>query len=589
MSGISHLPPHASNTEPLAPSFSTPPCGTARERGKSIDLATGSFQGLRVLALESRRATEIAKLIRTYGGEPSVAPAMREVAADSNQEALEFAGRLIHGDFDLVIFLTGVGVRRLTEVVASRFDKELFLEALRRVKVASRGPKSSSALRELGIPIAVTAPEPCTWREMIGALDDAFGPSLEGLRAAVQEYGTPNPELLAALDEHQVQWMRVPVYQWALPDDLEPLRNAVRSIAAGQVDVIVFLTAIQVTHLFQVAEQMGATDDLLKGMRNTVLLSIGPSTTEELGRLGVHPDFEPSHPKMGFLMNEAASCAVRLLEEKRGAVVRTTLTTRLLSTPPVILEPAATASSSAVSRPQAARQSNAIELMHEIGRRMASSDPLHSVLDQIVRFIDAMLHCDSCFIYVLEGNQLVLRASKNPHPDVIDHLHMKIGKGITGWVAEHREPVCLDSGALRDPRFQFFKDLPEDLFEAFLSVPILARDRLVGVINVQHRQSHHYTNWEVQTISMLGFLVGAGIEMARLEGENGVLVNQLETRKLVDRAKSVLQRDLAIGEEEAYHMIQKESRQRRKNMREIAEAILLSEELRKAAGIKEAT
>jgi uroporphyrinogen-III synthase len=229
-------------------------------------------------------------------------------------------------------------------------------------------------------------------------------------------------------------------------------------------------------------------------------------------------------------------------------------------------------------------QAAAIELMHDIGRRMATSDPLHSVLGQIVGFIETLLRCDSCFIYVLEDKRLMLRASKNPHPDVIDHLGLSIGQGITGWVAEHRKPVFIDAGALRDPRFQFFKDLPEDSFEAFLSVPILARGRLVGVVNVQHRQPHHYTNWEVQTISMVGFLVGAEIEMARLESEKSELSGQLETRKLVERAKGLLQRELNIDEDQAYRMMQKESRQRRKNMREIAEAIILSEELRRADG-----
>ena len=217
--------------------------------------------------------------------------------------------------------------------------------------------------------------------------------------------------------------------------------------------------------------------------------------------------------------------------------------------------------------------------MHAIGRRMASSDPLHPSLNQIVTFIETLLRCDSCFIYVLEETQLVLRASKNPHPDVIDQLGLKIGQGITGWVAEHQEPVSIDSGALRDPRFQVFKDLPEDSFEAFLSVPILARGRLVGVINVQHRQPHHYTQWEVQTISMMGFLVGAEIEMARLDSEKNVLADQLETRKLVERAKGLLQQELGINEDQAYRMMQKESRHRRKNMREIAEAVILSEEL----------
>ncbi len=285
-------------------------------------MATGSFQGLRVLALESRRATEIAKLIRAYGGEPTVAPALREIPLESNQEALDFAARLMQGGFDLVIFLTGVGVRRLTEVVGARYPRDLFLEALKRVKVASRGPKPTSALRELGIPVAVSAPEPCTWREMIGALDDAFGPSLQGLRAAVQEYGTTNPEFLAALSQRQVQWTRVPVYHWALPDDLEPLKAAVRSIAAGELDVVVFLTAVQATHLFQLAEEMGMAGALRAGMRTMVVLSIGPSATEELERQGVHPDFTPAHPKMGLLINEASQCAGKLLEEKRGAAAR---------------------------------------------------------------------------------------------------------------------------------------------------------------------------------------------------------------------------------------------------------------------------
>jgi uroporphyrinogen-III synthase len=564
-------------------------------------MAIGNFQGLRVLALESRRATEIAKLIRTYGGQPTIVPALREIPLESNHEALEFAGRLLQGDFDLVIFLTGVGVRRLTDIVESRYGRALFVEALRKVKVASRGPKVSAALRELGVPVAVATPEPSTWREMIDALDAAFGPSLEGLRAAVQEYGTTNPDLLTALSKHGVQWTRVPVYRWALPDDLEPLRDSIRAIAAGELDVIVFLTAVQVTHLFQVAEEMGSVDALRKGMQNTVVLSIGPSTSEELARYDVRPDFEPSHPKMGVLMNEASECAVRLLEEKRGPAARDILAARSHAatgtgspTPARPAEPAPVPSAILpASRPSAkpeiesvhpsgTQQANAMEFLHAIGRRMAASDPLHSVLNQIVSFIEQLLRCDSCLIYVLEENRLVLRASKNPHPEVIDHLGLRIGQGITGWVAEHQEPVCIDSGALRDPRFQFFKDLPEDSFEALLSVPILARGRLVGVINVQHRKAHHYTSWEVQTISMVGFLVGAEVEMARLESENNALSSQLETRKLVERAKGMLQRELGVSEEQAYLMLQKESRQRRKNMREIAEAVILSEELRRA-------
>jgi uroporphyrinogen-III synthase len=280
-------------------------------------MAKAGFDGLRVLALESRRAPEIAKLIRTSGGDPTVAPAMREIPLESNQEALDFAARLLAGDFDLVIFLTGVGIRRLTEIVDSRYDRARFVEALRNIKIASRGPKPNAALRELDVPITVTAPEPCTWRELITAMDSSFGPALRGMRAAVQEYGATNPELLGALAERGVACTRVPVYHWALPLDLEPLRNAVRSIVAGAVDVLVFLTAVQVVHLVQVAEQMGAKDALLQAMRKTVVLSIGPSTTEELARVGIPPDLEPSHPRMGILIHEGAARANDLLRRKR--------------------------------------------------------------------------------------------------------------------------------------------------------------------------------------------------------------------------------------------------------------------------------
>lgn len=272
---------------------------------------------MRVLALESRRAVEIAKLIRASGGEPTVAPAMREVPLESNHEALQFAARLIQGEFDLVIFLTGVGLRRLTEIVESQYDRARFVEALRQVKIISRGPKPNAALRELDIPITVTAPEPCTWHELVAAMDLAFGANLRGMRAALQEYGTSNPELLSALVERGVHCTPVPVYHWALPEDLEPLRDAVRSIVASEIDVIVFLTAIQVTHLVQIADQMNTKDDLLKAMGKTVVLSIGPSTTEALASIGIQPDLEPSHPKMGILIHEAAQRAGNLLQSKR--------------------------------------------------------------------------------------------------------------------------------------------------------------------------------------------------------------------------------------------------------------------------------
>jgi signal transduction histidine kinase len=160
-----------------------------------------------------------------------------------------------------------------------------------------------------------------------------------------------------------------------------------------------------------------------------------------------------------------------------------------------------------------------IDFLHEIAARMSLAPPLHEVLREVARFAATVVKCDSCFVYVLEKDELVLRASKNPHPEIIDRLKLKVGEGITGWVAEHREPVAVALNAMKDPRFKLFNDLPEDHFEAFLSVPLVSRGRLVGVINLQSRKPHHYSKREIGMISTVGTLVGAEIEMARLQDE----------------------------------------------------------------------
>jgi uroporphyrinogen-III synthase len=543
-------------------------------------MAPASFDGLRVLSLESRRSTEMAKLIRTYGGEPFVVPAMREVPLESNRLALEFADKLIAGRFDLVVFLTGVGVRALMSIAEIAGKREEFLAALKKVRVAARGPKPVAVLKELKVPIAVVAPEPNTWREMIASIDKEFGESLSGFRVAVQEYGVSNPELLQALNERAAELTKVPVYQWALPEDLQPLREAVLAIASGGIDVVLFTTAAQVVHLFQVAAQMELADDLRAGLRSVVVASIGPTTSEELAQHGITPDFEPSHPKMGFLVNEAAQNAGALVEGKKNDRSRS-LSARQAGLRVAVVQDSKTEPPAAAPQTTTGAPIAPIDFLHEITSRIASADSFHKVLGRIVDFVTTVIPCDSCFIYVLEGEKLVLRASKNPHADVVDHLGIKLGQGITGWVAEHREPVAIAANASDDPRFKLFKNLPEDRFEAMLSTPILCASKVVGVMNLQHRRSYQHTANEVRLLSTIGFLVGAEVERARLENENAQLAGRLEARKAVERAKGILQRDLGVGEEEAYRMMQRESRQRRKSMLEIAEAILLGEEIRK--------
>lgn len=533
-----------------------------------------NFGALRVLSLEARRAVETTKLIRTYGGEPLSAPAMREIPLESKRPVLEFAEALIGGAFDLVIFTTGVGVRSLIKTVSEQMDREKFLTALRSVKIAARGPKSSSALREFSIPIAVISPEPFTWRALMTRLEEEFGPSLNGMNIAVQEYGTSNPELLTALAEKSVSITRLLVYQWALPEDIQPLREAVIALAHGHVDIVLFMNAAQVAHLFLMAERMGYTEALYEGFRSTVIGSIGPSTTEGLLAYELTPDYEPTQSKMGFLIKELSEKSRELVEQKRSAAALHVSSGTARPISPLL---------SADSVAQAAKAPlDGLNFLHEIGSRMAASDPLHTVLNRIVDFACSLINCDSCFVYVLEDNQLVLRASKNPHSDLVDHLGIWLGQGITGWVGWHREPVAIPMKALQDPRFKRFKNLPEDTFEAFLSVPILSRGKLVGVINLQHRKPYHHTETEVRLLSAVGYLVGAELERARLETENLQLSDRLESRKQIERAKGVLQRDFGLDEESAYKAMQRESRQRRKSMREIAEAILLNEDLRKS-------
>jgi uroporphyrinogen-III synthase len=222
-----------------------------------------------------------------------------------------------------------------------------------------------------------------------------------------------------------------------------------------------------------------------------------------------------------------------------------------------------------------------IDLLHEIGSRMAANDPLHEVLDRVIEMVTAAVRCDSCFIYVLEKDKLVLRGSKNPHEDVVDRMVIDLGQGVTGWVAEHRQTVALAAKAWADPRFARFPSLPEDRFEAFLAVPILCRGKLVGAINVQHRETHHHSKREIRLITMIGYLVGAEVELARMEYEKTQLAEQLETRKVMERAKGILQRELSLSEEEAYLMLQKQSRQKRKPLKEIAEAIILMDDMKR--------
>ena len=277
------------------------------------------FRGLRVLALESRRAREMSMLIANNGGQPVVAPATREVAAEDNGDALKFVSALRERQVDIVIFLTGVGTRALAQAAEGIWPRAEFVAALGRTTVIARGPKPVTALRELGVPIAAIVPEPNTWRELLHLLDENSDLlPLKGRSVAVQEYGVSSPELLAGLAERGAQVLPVHIYEWSLPEDTAPLRQAIHAVTRSEIDVLLVTAAVQVRHLLQVAEEMGLREDLIRALSRVVVGSIGPVTSAELREQGIAVDLEPSHPKMGFLVKEIAQRCFTLTRTKRA-------------------------------------------------------------------------------------------------------------------------------------------------------------------------------------------------------------------------------------------------------------------------------
>jgi uroporphyrinogen-III synthase len=274
----------------------------------------GSLNGLKVVSFESRRAKEMAELIRRYGGEPISAPSMREIPIGENHAALELVPQLEAGKFDLLILLTGVGTRTLNEALLTKYPQKRIVSALQRTRLVVRGPKPIAALKEIGLQPAITVPEPNTWREVLATLDGAL--DLRGKHVAVQEYGIPNPELVSGLEQRGATVATIPIYKWALPEDVGPLRDALQKILNGETDVALFTNGAQVDHLFRVAGEEKLEEKLRLACKNIVLASVGPVCTEVLEQFGLKPDIEPPHPKMGALLAEVAASAQRVLTTK---------------------------------------------------------------------------------------------------------------------------------------------------------------------------------------------------------------------------------------------------------------------------------
>ena len=262
-----------------------------------------ALDGRRVALLEVRMATEVAAIVRRLGGIPYQVPALREIV--QSEDAGPFIEALIAGHFSTVVFLTGAGVSALLREADRRHSLEATLAALRLARVACRGPKPAHVLRHHHVHVVATAAEPYTSREMLKALEAI---DLEGETVALVHYGEINAAVAAALSARGAQLDDVLLYEWSMPDDVEPLRVLVRELIDGQVDGIVFTTQIQCRHLFRVAGDLGLCRQLTEALNNraVVVTAVGPICAEVVRFFGVTPDVVPARPKLGPMMTALA-------------------------------------------------------------------------------------------------------------------------------------------------------------------------------------------------------------------------------------------------------------------------------------------
>jgi uroporphyrinogen-III synthase len=229
-----------------------------------------------------------------------------------------------------------------------------------------------------------------------------------------------------------------------------------------------------------------------------------------------------------------------------------------------------------------------VTLLHRISNIVSSERTLDEMLGEIVGLAVQVTDCDACLVYLIEKEtgDIVLRASQVPHAYDLGYLRMKMGEGVTGWVAEHKSVVALASNASSDHRFKRFSALVEDTYEAFLSVPLVSAGDIVGIINVHHKEPHEHSPEVIGLVTFIGEQMGGAVVRAVLAEENAKLLEetqemkrQLEARKLVERAKGILQHRQKLTEEEAYLRLRNESRRMRRPMKDLAEAIILAEDL----------
>ena len=257
-----------------------------------------------ICTFESRRSDEMRSLMERFGARTFVAPSLKEVPVEENSVALAAIQRMLAGEVRHLILLTGVGTEEMLRLAETQHLLQPLLNLLQRLPLYVRGPQPAAVLHRLGLKYTVKAPEPNTWHDLVQALDDA-NIALRGTTIAVQEYGVASHELYSALKDRGADVLPIPVYRWALPDDVEPLREAIRLTLSGQFQALLFTSAQQVRHVLMIADQMQQRSEWLNATHLLCVASIGPTCTEALKEEGLPVHFEASPPKMGPLVRGA--------------------------------------------------------------------------------------------------------------------------------------------------------------------------------------------------------------------------------------------------------------------------------------------
>lgn len=225
------------------------------------------------------------------------------------------------------------------------------------------------------------------------------------------------------------------------------------------------------------------------------------------------------------------------------------------------------------------------DVMARISRVVSSQLTVDEMLGEVLGLTVQVTCCDACLVYLIDPatGEMVLRASQLPHAEELNSFRIKAHEGVAGWVADHNLPVSIGSKASSDPRFKAFSLLIEDTYEALLSVPLVSGGEVIGVVNIHHREPHQHSSEEIGLAAFVGEQMGIAIARGRLVEENLRLQDEIQTRKVVERAKGILQRNHNMTEEEAYLRLRGEARRMRKPMKELAQAIILSEEVNRKA------